>query len=112
MATLNEGTKHDQAKTKLELLSSKWILGVGDVLTFGAKKYNAHNWRKGIQLSRLLGACLRHVFSFLGGEDKDPETGLSHLLHASCCLQFAFELYEDMPSAVDDRFKRDMNEKG
>ena len=99
------GTKHDSEKVQLELLSSSWINGVGKVLTFGAKKYAAHNWRKGIALSRLLGACLRHVFAFLGGQDNDPETGLSHLLHASCCLQFAFELYERIPENVDDRFK-------
>lgn len=107
MKTLEEnvGTKHDGEKVRLDLLSSEWITGVGDVLTFGAKKYEAHNWRKGIQLSRLLGACLRHVFAFLKGEDKDPETGLLHLYHASCCLMFASELYIISPEKVDDRFK-------
>lgn len=99
------GTKHDKEKVQLDLLSSAWIMGVGDVLTFGAKKYAAHNWRKGIKLSRLLGACLRHIFAFLKGEDKDPETGISHLYHASCCLMFASELHETMPDIVDDRYK-------
>ncbi len=97
------GTKNDKEKVRLDLLPSKWIVGVGDVLTFGASKYAPNNWMKGIALSRLLGACLRHVFAFLGGEDKDPETGLSHLCHASCCLAFAFELYDKMPESVDDR---------
>lgn len=101
------GTKHDSKKIRLDLLSSKWLLGVGHVLTFGAKKYTPNNWRKGIQLSRLLGACLRHVFAFMDGEDKDPETGLSHLYHASCCLMFAAELYETMPEKVDDRYHED-----
>lgn len=99
------GLKNDQEKTRLELLSSTWLMGVGAVLTFGAKKYAAHNWRKGITLSRLLGACLRHVIAFLGGEDLDPETGLSHLYHASCCLMFASELYETNPQEVDDRYR-------
>lgn len=99
------GTKLDSNKCQLELLSSAWIFGVGDVLTFGAKKYAAHNWRKGIVLSRLIGACLRHIFAFLRGEDKDPETNLSHLLHASCCLMFAYELHLTKASEVDDRFK-------
>lgn len=104
------GTKNDSEKIRLELLSSSWLMGVGRVLTFGSKKYAAHNWRKGIALSRLLGACLRHVLAFLGGEDLDPETGLSHLYHASCGLMFASELYETMPKEVDDRYKGNENE--
>jgi hypothetical protein len=102
--------KNDQEKTRLDLLSPIWIEGVGRVLTFGAKKYAAHNWRKGIAQSRLLGAALRHVFAFLGGEDNDPESGLSHLLHASCCLQFAFELHRDRPE-LDDRWKPETGKK-
>lgn len=98
------GTKHDGEKIQLDLLSPRWVVGVGSVLTFGAKKYAAHNWRKGIALSRLLGACLRHVFAFIGGEDRDAESGLSHLYHASCCLMFASELHETRPD-LDDRYK-------
>jgi hypothetical protein len=101
---LIEGTKFDGEKVKLEYLSATWVTGVGKVLTFGAKKYEAHNWRKGIHLSRLLGACLRHVFAFMGGEDTDPETGLCHLYHASCCLMFASETHELRPE-MDDRYK-------
>lgn len=101
---MSGGTKHDQEKVRLDLLSSRWLTGTGAVLTFGAKKYDDHNWRKGIKLSRLLAACLRHLFAFLGGEDRDPETGLSHLYHASCCLMFASELHETMPD-MDDRYK-------
>jgi len=98
------GIKHDGEKVRLDLLSTRWIIGTGLVLTFGARKYAAHNWRQGIHLSRLLGACLRHVFAFLGGEDKDPETGLCHLYHASCCIMFASELFETRPD-LDDRYK-------
>jgi len=107
MNELISGTKHDQEKAGLQYLSNIWILGVGRVLSFGAKKYADHNWRKGIHLSRLLAACLRHVFAFMGGEDKDPETGLSHLYHASCCLMFAAELHETKPQ-FDDRYKNEV----
>lgn len=100
----NGGVKHDQEKIPLELLSSTWLMGVGRVLGFGAKKYAAHNWRKGLQQSRLLGAALRHIVAYLGGEDRDEETGLSHLYHASCCLMFTSELKETHPE-LDDRWK-------
>jgi Domain of unknown function (DUF5664) len=101
---IETGIKHDQEKTRMELLSPCWLEGVSSVLTFGAKKYAAHNWRKGIAQSRLLGAALRHIVSYLGGEDLDPETSLSHLYHASCCLMFASELKETHPE-LDDRYK-------
>lgn len=98
------GTKHDSGKPRMELLDSLWLTGVARVLTFGATKYAAHNWRAGLQISRLIGACLRHIFAFLRGEDKDPETGESHLYHASCCLMFAANMMETRPE-MDDRYK-------
>lgn len=98
------GLKFDQEKPKLEYLSYTWLKGVGEVLGFGAKKYAAHNWRNGILISRLLAASLRHILAFMSGEDNDPETGLCHLDHASCCLMFACETYKLRPE-FDDRFK-------
>jgi hypothetical protein len=101
---VTQGVKHDTDKPDLSLVSPIWITGVARVLTFGKKKYAAHNWRKGIETSRLLAACLRHIFAFLSGEDRDPETGECHLDHASCCLMFARELWETRPD-LDDRYK-------
>jgi dATP/dGTP diphosphohydrolase len=98
------GIKNDSEKVRLDLLSPIWLLGVGSVLTFGARKYAAHNWRKGLERSRLLGAALRHILAYLGGEDYDLETGLLHLYHASCCLMFASELHSTHPH-LDDRYK-------
>jgi len=103
-----KGSKQDQDKVRLELLSATWLMGVGRVLTFGAQKYAAHNWRQGLHQSRLLGAALRHLVAFMGGQDRDPETGMSHLYHASCCLMFASELLETHPE-LDDRWKTSKN---
>src|ERR1035437_5541545 len=102
--TILTGIKHDGTKNRLDLISSIWLNGVASVLTFGAKKYAAHNWRGGLTHSLTLVAALRHIFAFLSGEDKDPETGLSHLYHASCCLMFASELHETKKQLVDDRY--------
>ncbi len=99
-----QGVKFDGEKIQMDLLSARWLFGVGEVLTYGAKKYAAHNWRKGISRARLLAATLRHVFAYLRGEDCDPETGLLHLHHASCCLMFAAELHYTRPD-LDDRYK-------
>lgn len=99
-----EGTKHDHGKARMSLLDSSWLLGVAEVLTFGEKKYAANNWRKGISVSRLMDAAARHQASFNDGEDLDPESGKSHLYHASCCLMFASWMIKHRPD-LDDRFK-------
>lgn len=64
----------------------------------------ANNWRKGIKLSRLIAALMRHLFAFARGEDSDPETGLPHLAHAGCCLMFLAALHKQRPD-LDDRPK-------
>jgi hypothetical protein len=105
-----KGTKLDQDKVKLELLSPIALTEIGKVLTFGAKKYAAHNWRQGISWSRVLGASMRHLLAFIGGQDKDPESGLSHLAHLGCCVMFLLE-YEITHTQLDDRYKADKGVK-
>ena len=82
------GTKHDQDKLPLDLLDPLALEGLAAVLAFGAKKYSAHNWRKGISYSRLIAALLRHTFAIIKGERNDPESGLPHIDHVGCCWMF------------------------
>lgn len=98
------GTKHDSGKPKVELVDPDFIEGVASVLTFGAEKYAAHNWRNGISTSRLIGAAYRHLGAFNKGEDLDPESGLPHVYHAACCLQFLGWMMQNKPE-FDDRWK-------
>lgn len=98
------GIKYDKDKAPLALLSTPWLIGVAKVMGFGAGKYGPDNWRGGIEYRRLISASLRHITAFMSGEDKDPETGMSHLYHASCCLMFLSEFSETRPD-LDDRYK-------
>jgi Domain of unknown function (DUF5664) len=98
------GVKHDQEKPDMSLLSNTALTKIAQVMTFGKKKYSAHNWRGGFVWSRPLAAAARHVYAYIGGEDKDPETGLSHLAHACCCLFFILE-FEETRRDLDDRYK-------
>lgn len=88
------GVKLDAGKPPMDLLDGLALEEVGRVLDFGATKYAPDNWRKGISKGRLLAAAIRHIYASARGEKKDPESGLSHLAHAMCCLMFAlhFEL--------------------
>lgn len=99
-------TKNDGGKTQLELMSFPAVEELGKVLTFGAKKYAAHNWREGegLEWSRVLGAALRHLSALGAGQDLDPETGLPHAAHAMCCCMFLTE-YQVLGTGKDDRWK-------
>lgn len=98
------GSKFDTEKAPLELLDAYALEEVAKVLDIGRKKYAQHNWRKGIAVSRLLGAALRHIFAYTRGEDNDPERGLSHIAHAMCCCMFIIWTAKEMPQ-LDDRWR-------
>lgn len=100
------GTKYDQEKIRVDLLDPEWLEGVGNVLTFGARKYAAHNWRGGIQYSRLIGALLRHLIAIMRGEDIDPESGCQHIHHLSCCAMF-LSWHLTHRKDLDDRWKHE-----
>lgn len=97
------GVKRDNGKPPLSLVDRHAIEEIGRVLAFGAQKYAAHNWRRGIAYSRLLDAALRHLYAFADGEDNDPESGLSHIAHAGCCVVFLLGMIRRRPD-VDDRW--------
>lgn len=98
------GVKHDQDKTRLDLLPPELLLAVGDILTSGAKKYAERNWEKGMDWGRCYGAALRHMNAWWGGQDQDPETGRSHLWHAATNLAFLIS-YEARGIGLDNRNK-------
>jgi len=99
-----EAMKFDQDKLPLNLLSTEAMNQTAAVLKFGAQKYAEHNWRSGFKWSRPLAAAMRHLTAFNDGEDKDPESGLSHLAHAACCIMFLLEFEKTHPE-LDDRYK-------
>jgi hypothetical protein len=88
MPTLKEGVKHDDGKSRLDLIAGSMLFEMGHVLAKGAKKYDEWNWAKGIKYSRCIGAAQRHLQAFADGEDNDDEWGFSHLAHAACCIMF------------------------
>jgi hypothetical protein len=99
-----EGKKNDSGKMPLDLLV--WLppgptLAVCRVFVLGGAKYAPLNYRGGFLRSRLLAACLRHVFAYLAGQDTDPESNESNLAHAICCLMML------MQNVLDGRGKDD-----
>jgi hypothetical protein len=102
-----EGRKDDSSKPRWGLLPTDALREITRVLTFGAAKYEARNWEKGIKYERIYSALQRHLTSWWEGEDHDLETGIHHLAHAGCELLFllAYSLrgmraWDDRPTTV------------
>lgn len=85
-------TKHDSAKSRLDLLPPKALLFVGQGLGHGARKYAPGNWRKCKDPDRYIGAGLRHTVKHMDGEFLDKESGLPHLALVAVNAMFALEL--------------------
>lgn len=86
---MTEGVKLDSGKRRWSLLPRGTVPQVVDVLEYGARKYAPDNWQKVPDARRrYYDAAHRHIEAWWGGETRDPETGLHHLAHATCCLLF------------------------
>lgn len=94
--------KDDGDKLRYDLVPPEALAALASVLTYGANKYGDRNWEKGFRWGRLFGACMRHLWAWWGGENEDPETGMSHLWHALACVAFMVA-HEERCIGVDDR---------
>lgn len=79
---------------------------LGRVCGMGASKYELHNFRRGFKWSLSADAMLRHYLSWVGGEDLDPESGVSHLAHVAWHALVLIQFAQDHPDK-DDRYKAD-----
>lgn len=98
----SEGRKDDGGKDPWDLLPWDAVRCIVRVFDFGARKYAPRNWEKGMAWSRCYSALMRHMTAWWEGERQDPETGMSHLWHAGCCILFLIA-YELRGVGGDDR---------
>lgn len=114
------GTKFDSEKPRMDLISPAAMLGLAKILEFGAARYGDRNWENGLDFSRAYSALLRHLFSWWGGEDLDPDTQQSHTLHILCNSMFLahytsnykkYEGFDNRPHKLQlELFKEEENE--
>ena len=107
--TPKEGVKLDSGKRRVDLVPTEAINALAEVLTAGAVKYGTHNWRKGMDWSRVYGAAQRHMLAFWGGDDIDEESGMPHLWHALTNMAFLVS-YQAMSVGRDDRWQQEAGE--
>lgn len=61
----------------------------------GAKKYNDHNWQRGIPVSRCIDSLYRHLISFANGE-----TDEDHKAAAKCNIMFIYHYMKAIERGV------------
>jgi hypothetical protein len=99
-----QALRYNSGKIRLSLVPPSLVRYVGAVLTYGAEKYDAHNWRKGFNWSSIMDSLERHYVAIKSGEDFDEESGLPHIAHLDCNAAFLTEHFDQM-LGVDDRYR-------
>jgi hypothetical protein len=68
----------------------------------GAAKYDAHNWRKGIPLSRYVDSMNRHTWLFMQGDTSEDHLGA--ISWNALCLSETFDLISEgkLPESLND----------
>ena len=89
----SQTAKADTGKPRLSLVSPYLIEAVGTVRTYGTEKYGSpDNWRE-VEPDRYKDALMRHWVEYLKNPDsRDTESGLLHIDHVACNVNFLVEV--------------------
>ena len=99
---MSQGDRFNEGKPKWSLVPQSSLIPMVQVLEFGAKKYGAYNWVKGLSIRETCESLKRHLDAFMEGEDIDSDSGLSHIGHIQCNAMFLSYMLEYRPD-LDDR---------
>lgn len=100
--------KYDTGKAPLHLIPPEILIEVAEIFGFGAAKYGENNWRDdggSTTFSRTYSSIQRHLNEFWQGEDLDPESGKSHLVHALTQLMI-LRMHQIEHPDMDDRYSK------
>ena len=64
---------------RFDLIPQDALFALAEHFGKGAMKYEDRNWERGYAWSHSFAALNRHLWSWWGGEDVDPETGSNHM---------------------------------
>jgi hypothetical protein len=90
-------------KVQLNLVPPSSIIYQALAMEDGARKYGPYNWRQNKVIASIyIAAAMRHLHSYLDGEENAPDSGKPHLAHALACLGIIVDAKET-GNLVDDR---------
>lgn len=99
----NPKDKIGQLKPNLHLVPPALIIHAAKAMENGAKKFGPYNWRvKKVRGTIYVSAALRHILSYLDGEDCADDSKVHHLGHAAACLGILLDAQET-GNLIDDR---------
>lgn len=102
--TSSTGGQKGEKPEDYSLIPREPLAAVARLMKKGAKKYAAHNWRKGYPLSQSYNAAQRHLQTWWDGEDNDPEMNESHLAAVIFHCMVMMQNKKDHPQ-FDDRYQ-------
>mgnify|MGYP001574134043 FL=1 len=76
------GLKENLNKSRVDLVLPESILGMGEVLAYGVKKYKPNSWQNVDDAINVhYAALMRHLLDWKIGKIYDTESGFSHIKH-------------------------------
>ena len=96
----SDPTDHS-TKLRYDLIPPEALEELARVYTLGSRKYGDNDYLEGMDWRRVIGAMIRHLEAFRGGESDDAE-GFKHLA-AVAWGAFTLMTYERLGLGVDDR---------
>jgi len=100
--TNSRAKKFDSGKPDLSLIPRVALDEEARAFMYGAEKYGRYNFHKGMEVSRLIAAALRHITAYNEGAELDIESHVHHLGHARACLAMILKQAE-LGTLIDDR---------
>lgn len=105
MKSTNPKKAYGVLKPGIQYIPPVALLEEGVVMALGASKYDPFNWQdKPVDATTYYDAAMRHLMSWYTGEDKDEESGASHLAHARACMGILMDA-QASGILIDDRPK-------
>lgn len=103
------GARYNVGKADWSLMPTHLLEEVVRVWEYGAKKYAAWNWAKGMKWSIPYACIIRHLYAYWWkGERNDKESGCSHLAHVVCNVMMLMH-FETAYQEGDDRPKKEFS---
>jgi len=100
---MSKFNKADDGKSRVDLIESKFILGIGHVLGEGAIEYGENNWKNASveDIKRIRASLMRHTLAVLDGEVIDKKSGKPHTYHIGCNAMFLDYFDRMAQNAID-----------
>ena len=100
LETGNQALRYNSGKPQLSMVDLKCLEPCARVLEYGAKKYARDNWKKGMDVSKIVDSLLRHIGDLQAGKTIDEESGQLIIGHIQCNA-----LFLGNPNNTDDLSK-------